>query len=112
MHFAIQCVLAANVTERRLALRPTHLQYLVAHQDRIFCGGPTLDRSGQPEMMLIIFTAPDLASAEAFMQAEPYNRAGVFESVTISQWLQVLPESEPGELLREIGGDRLPSQRD
>jgi uncharacterized protein len=104
MHFAIQCVLAANVTERRLALRPTHLQYLVAHQDRIFCGGPTLDRSGQPETMLIIFTAPDLSSAEAFMQAEPYNQAGVFATVTIRQWRQVLPEVESGELLRAIGG--------
>jgi uncharacterized protein len=104
MHFAIQCVLAANVTERRLALRPTHLQYLAAHKDRIFCGGPTLDRSGQPEMMLIIVTAPDLSSAEAFMQAEPYNQAGVFEKVTIRQWRQVLPEIESGELLREIGG--------
>jgi uncharacterized protein len=103
MHFAIQCVLAANVTERRLALRPIHLQYLATHKHDIFCGGPTLDRSGQPEMMLIIFTAPDLSSAEAFMQAEPYNQAGVFESVTISQWRQVLPESEPGALLREIG---------
>lgn len=104
MHFVIQCVLAANVTERRLALRPAHLQYLSAHKHDIFCGGPTLDRSGQPEMMLIIFTAPDLLSAEAFMQAEPYNQAGVFESVTINQWRQVLPESEPGALLREIGG--------
>lgn len=104
MHFAIQCVLAANVTKRRLALRPNHLQYLAAHQDRIFCGGPTLDRSDQPEMMLIIFTAPDLSSAEAFMQAEPYNHAGVFESVTINQWRQVLPEIEPGALSREIGG--------
>jgi uncharacterized protein len=102
MHFAIQCVLAANVTERRLALRPDHLKYLVTYQDRIFCGGPTLDRSGQPEMMLIIFTAPDLASAEAFMQAEPYNQAGVFESVTINQWRQVLPEIESGALLHEI----------
>jgi uncharacterized protein len=108
MHFAIQCVLAANVTERRLALRPTHLKYLATHKDLIFCGGPTLDRSDQPETMLIIFTAPDLSSAEAFMQAEPYNQAGVFEKITIRQWRQVLPESEPGELLRAIDGDRLP----
>jgi uncharacterized protein len=104
MHFAIQCSLAKNVNERRLALRPTHLKYLEANKEQIFCGGPTLDRSGQPEMMLIIFTAPDLATAEAFIQAEPYNQSGVFENVTISQWRQVLPEAEPGALLREIGG--------
>jgi uncharacterized protein len=102
MHFAIQCVLAENVNEQRLALRSTHLKYLEANKDRIFCGGPTVDRNGQPEMMLIIFNAPDLRSAEAFMQAEPYNQSGVFEQVTIREWRQVLPETEPGALLREI----------
>jgi uncharacterized protein len=94
--------LAANVNDQRLALRPTHLKYLEANKERIFCGGPTLNQQGQPETMLIIFDAPDLLSAEAFIQAEPYNQSGVFEKVTISEWRQVLPEVESGELLREI----------
>ncbi len=102
MRFAIQCVLAENVKERRLSLRPTHLKYLEAHKERIFCGGPTVDQNGQPEMMLIILNAPDLLSAEAFMQADPYNRSGVFERITIREWRQVLPEVEPGALLHEI----------
>jgi uncharacterized protein len=103
MRFAIQCILAKNVNEKRLALRPLHLRYLAANKDRIYCGGPTIDHNGQPEMMLILFNAPDLSSAEAFMQAEPYNQAGVFELVTIREWRQVLPEAEPGAMLREIG---------
>jgi uncharacterized protein len=102
MHFAIQCILADNVNEQRLALRSTHLKYLEANKEHIFCGGPTIGLNGQPEMMLIIFTAPDLISAEAFIQAEPYNQSGVFERVTIREWRQVLPETESGELLREI----------
>lgn len=103
MQFAIQCVLAENVNEQRLALRAAHLKYLEANKEHIFCGGPTIDLNGQPEMMLIIFNAPDLRSAEAFMQAEPYNQSGVFERVTIREWRQVLPETESGALLREIG---------
>ncbi len=95
MHFAIQCFLAENVEEKRLALRPTHLQYMEANKDRIFCGGPTVDLKGKPEMMLIILDVPDLSSAEAFIQAEPYNRSGVFEQVIIREWRQVLP-SQPG----------------
>lgn len=102
MHFAIQCVLAENVNEKRLALRSSHLKYLEANKERIFCGGPTVDRLGQPEMMLIILNADDLLSAEAFMQAEPYNQAGVFAQTTIRQWRQVLPEIETGSLLQEI----------
>ncbi len=102
MRFAIQCVLAENTDENRMALRPTHLRFMEANKDRIFCGGPTVNLDGQPEMMLIILDAPDLVSAEAFIQAEPYNHAGVFERVTIHEWRQVLPESQPGVLLREI----------
>jgi uncharacterized protein len=93
MRFALQCVLAENVDEKRLALRPTHLRYLAANKERIFCGGPTIDGNGQPEMMLIILNAPDLSSAEAFIQAEPYNQAGIFKQVTVREWRQVLPEA-------------------
>lgn len=102
MHFAIQCTLAKKTDEQRLALRATHLRYMEANKDRIFCGGPTVNLEGQPEMMLIILNAPDLASTESFIQAEPYNKAGLFERVTIHEWRQVLPEVQPGELLREI----------
>jgi uncharacterized protein len=93
MRFALQCVLAENVDEKRLALRPKHLQYLAANKERIFCGGPTIDGNGQPEMMLIILNAPDLSSAEAFIQAEPYNQSGIFKQVTVREWRQVLPEA-------------------
>ena len=102
MHFALQCILADNVDEQRLALRPIHLQYMNENKNRICCGGPTIGLEGKPEMMLIILNAPDLVSAEAFIQAEPYNQSGIFRQVIIREWRQVLP-SQPGALLHEIG---------
>jgi uncharacterized protein YciI len=102
MKFALQCTLAANSNDKRIALRTEHLRYIEAHKDQIFCGGPTLDENGNPEVMLIILDVPDLASAEAFINAEPYNRSGIFEQVSIRQWRQILPESQPGELLSQI----------
>ena len=102
MHVALQCILAENSDEKRRALRPHHLQYMEANKDRIFCGGPTLDLKGQPEMMLIILKVPDLESAQAFIQAEPYNQAGLFKQVIIREWRQVLPASQLGALLRQI----------
>ncbi len=103
MRYAIQCILAANTDEQRVALRAAHLRYIDAHKEQIFCGGPTVTADGQPEMMLIILTAPDLRSAQAFIDAEPYHQAGIFSRVTIQLWQQVLPESQPGELLQKIG---------
>jgi uncharacterized protein YciI len=106
MKFALQCILAKDSNDQRITLRTDHLRYIDAHKEQIFCGGPTLDDSGTPEMMLIILDVSDLASVEAFIQAEPYNRAGVFERVTIRQWRQILPESQPGELLQQIHQSR------
>jgi uncharacterized protein len=102
MYFAIQCRLAENIDEKRLALRPIHLRFMDANKERIFCGGPTVGLDGQLEMMLIILDAADFASAEAFMQKEPYNQAGVFQQVIIHEWRQILPENQPGALLHEI----------
>ena len=102
MRFAIQCTLAKDSSEKRISLRIEHFRYIEANKEQIFCGGPTVDANGNPEMMLIILDAPDLVSAEAFIQAEPYNQSGVFERVTVRLWQQVLPESQPGELLRQI----------
>ncbi|HEY9621925.1 MAG TPA: YciI family protein [Crinalium sp.] len=102
MKFALQCILANDSSDKRIRLRTEHLRYIEAHKEQIFCGGPTLDDNGNPEMMLIILDVPDLASAEAFIQVEPYNRSGVFERITIRQWRQILPESHPGELLQQI----------
>ena len=102
MKFALQCILARDSDDQRLALRTEHLRYIEAHKQQIFCGGPTLNDHGNPEMMLIILDVPDRASAEAFINAEPYNRSGVFAQVTIRQWRQVLPESQPGELSSQI----------
>ncbi|MGL5074901.1 MAG: YciI family protein, partial [Waterburya sp.] len=93
--------LAENIDDKRLALRVNHLRFMEANKERIFCGGPTV-LNGQLEMMLIILNAVDLSAAEAFMQAEPYNQAGVFQQVTIREWRQVLPETKPGQLLNEI----------
>lgn len=95
MYFALQCILADNLDEQRLTLRPIHLQYMNANKDRIFCGGPTINPDGKPEMMLIILEASDLVSAEAFIQAEPYNQSGIFKQVIIREWRQVLP-AQPG----------------
>jgi uncharacterized protein YciI len=102
MRFAIQCRVAENVDEKRLALRSTHLRFMEANKDCIYCGGPTVGLDGQLEMMLIILDAADLASAEAFIQAEPYNQSGVFQQVIIREWRQILPETQPGALLHEI----------
>jgi uncharacterized protein YciI len=100
MHAALICTLGPDVEARRLELRASHLEYIASQRASILFGGPTLSAEGRPERMLIILTVPDLAAAHAFVAAEPYSAHGVFETVEVRAWSQVLPEVEPGALER------------
>ncbi|MCH2170917.1 YciI family protein [Myxococcota bacterium] len=73
--------------------RPAHLERLeaLAREDRIRHAGPLLDNAGEPRGSLIVFEAPDLASAENFAAGDPYVREGIFETHEVIETLAVLP---------------------
>ncbi|WP_144186910.1 YciI family protein [Elioraea rosea] len=83
MHFTIQCVDKPDSVELRMATRPTHLEYLKSNQEKFVVVGPVLDGEGKPRGSLYVIDMPDRASAEAFIMADPYAKAGLFESVVI-----------------------------
>ncbi|MFQ5774300.1 MAG: YciI family protein [Kiloniellaceae bacterium] len=92
MHFAITCIDRPDSGALRAENRPAHLDYLKAHLDRILVAGPMLSDDGQtPTGSLLIMDFADLAAARAFAAADPYNKAGLFENVTIRPWRKVLP---------------------
>lgn len=83
MHFTIQCVDKPDSLELRMATRPTHLEYLKANQEAFIVVGPVLDGAGKPCGSLYVIDMPDRATAESFIMADPYAKAGLFESVVI-----------------------------
>ena len=52
--------------------------------------GPFLDDSGQMNGSLIILDVEDIAVAEAWATKDPYNKANLFESVSIIQWNKLI----------------------
>jgi uncharacterized protein YciI len=92
MLFAIICVDKPDSGGLRSQNRPAHLDHLKRVETRIALAGPTLteDRS-RPTGSLLILDFESREEAEAFAAADPYNKAGVFESVTITPFKQVFP---------------------
>jgi len=70
--------------------RPAHLERLqdLAAQGRLICAGPFGDQTGS----LMIIEAGSLQEAEAFAQADPYLKNGIFDRVEVHPFTQVLPE--------------------
>ncbi len=92
MHFAIICIDKAGSGEIRTNARPAHLEYLEKHRPQILVTGPMLTDDGEtPNGSLLILDFADLAAAKAFAAGDPYNQAGLFESVTIKPWRKVFP---------------------
>ena len=80
--FVLTCVDKPGGLQARLDAREAHLAY-VRETGQLKLGGPFLDEAGQMAGSLLIIEAEDLAAAQAFSARDPYQLAGVFQSVDI-----------------------------
>lgn len=92
MFYALFCIDKPGHQQVRLDTRPDHVAYLQANADKIVTAGPFQTDDGE-EMIgsLLILDVPDRAAAEAFAEADPYAKAGLFESVQIKRWKRTIP---------------------
>ncbi|MBB4266243.1 YciI family protein [Roseospira visakhapatnamensis] len=94
MLFVVYCLDKPNSQDLRKATRPAHLEYAREHGASIRLGGPMLTDDGEGMVgSLIILDMEDKADVEAFVRADPYYQAGLFEAVLIRPFKQVLPEA-------------------
>ena len=73
----------------RLDNREAHLAY-IKETGVVEMAGPFLDDSGQMSGSLIILDVEDIAVAEGWAAKDPYNKANLFESVSIIQWNKLI----------------------
>ena len=71
----------------RAATLPAHAEY--QHHRGNPVGGPLLDADGSACGTLIIVEAPDLATAEAIIAADPFVVAGLFASAIVHEFRAV-----------------------
>ena len=92
MLFAVMFEDAPGHAETRKARMPAHLAFLDTHADRISAAGPLLDDAGAPDGGLWLVDAPDKASVEALVRADPFWPTGLRAGVRIAHWRQVFRE--------------------
>ncbi len=92
MHYAFLCHDKPGSLDIRKANRDAHLAHLRGIGDRILVAGPLLGDDGQTMIgSLLVIDFPDRKAAEAFAANDPYAKAGLFQSVTVTPWKKVLP---------------------
>ncbi len=97
MLFTLYCTDKPASLELRLATRPAHLAYLETYQSCLVQAGLLLDTDNRPCGSLLIIDVHDRAEAEGFSAADPYTRAGLFESTIIRPYRVVFRDGEVAE---------------
>ena len=88
--FVVHCKDKPGAAQVRLDNRAAHLDFLKSYAAQVVMAGPVLTDDGQGmvgSVLILDFAAR--ADLDAFLAADPYARAGLFEGVTVLPWRRV-----------------------
>lgn len=89
MRVALICRDKPGHLQTRLDTRAAHLEHINA-SGVVEMAGPFLSPEGQMTGSLVVLQVETLAQAEDWAANDPYAKAGLFESVTVSEWKKVI----------------------
>lgn len=86
MYFVVMAYDAPGKGETRVAQFEAHVAHLNAAPTgvSISIGGPLLDAAGVSNGSMFVVEAPDLASATAFVEQDPFQVHGVWQSMSVN----------------------------
>ncbi|KAG8148720.1 YciI family protein [Burkholderia catarinensis] len=71
----------------RMKARPDHLEFLAEHASMLLACGAKLDDEGKDLGGGLYVVDTDMRSeAQAFIESDPFFKAGLFEGVKITRW--------------------------
>lgn len=97
MLFALLCTDKPAHLSLRMETRPAHVEWLngLNAAGTLKMAGPFLDGDGKPCGSLVVVQAETIDAAQALAAADPYAKAGLFQSVDIKpfNWVFNNPEA-------------------
>ena len=94
MQFVITARDGANMLERRMRVRPRHLENLAKVQDHVLCAGGLLDDAGNPIGSALILEFADREQLDEYLRGEPYILEKVWEKVDVAPMNMVIMNGE------------------
>jgi uncharacterized protein len=89
MLFIATCFDKPDSSDKRVAQRPAHLDYLQSLGTRVRVGGAMLDKDLKtPIGSMLIYEGESEAEVQAMVSRDPFMLSGLFETVRIIPWRQ------------------------
>lgn len=89
--YVLHCLDRESSAALREAHREAHAGYMRLHAQNIVLGGPLLGADGHTRAgMMVVLDFPSQSAVHAFVDAEPYHRAGLFATTSLNSFQVVI----------------------
>lgn len=94
MQFMIKACDGEGMLEKRMEVRPRHLEGMKALGKRIICAGGLLDAEGRMKGSALVVDFPDRAALDEYLANEPYVTEKVWQKIEVEPMNVVLVNGE------------------
>ena len=95
MQFVITAYDGAGMLDKRMEVRPQHLEGMKKLGKHIVCAGGLLDEEKKLKGSVLVVEFEDRAAVDEYLENEPYVKAGVWENITVESINVVIMNGEP-----------------
>ena len=94
MQFLVKAYDGEGMLEKRMEVRPRHLEGMKALGKQIICAGGLLDEEGKMKGSALVMEYESRAALEEYLKNEPYVVEGVWQKVEVETMNVVLVNGE------------------
>ena len=94
MQYMIKAYDGENMLEKRLAVRPRHLENMAKVPGKVICAGGLLDGEGKMKGSVLVMEFRSKALLDEYLASEPYIAEHVWEKVVVEQMNVVIVNGE------------------
>ena len=94
MQFLIKAYDGSDMLEKRMEVRPRHLEGMKALGKQIICDGGLLDDEGRMKGSALVMEFPDRTALEEYLKNEPYVVEGIWQKIEVEPMNVVLVNGE------------------
>ncbi len=94
MQFIVKAYDGPDMLEKRMAVRPRHLEGMKKLGKQIICAGGLLDDEGKMKGSALVIEFGDRAALDEYLNNEPYVTEGVWQKIDVEVMNVVLVNGE------------------
>ena len=94
MQFVVNAHDGKNMLEKRMEVRPRHLENMTRNKEHVVCAGGILDEAGKPIGSVLVLDFESRDQLDAYLAGEPYIIEKVWEDVKVESLNVVIVKGE------------------